>query len=61
MQSDADQLFPVSMAKAVYDAATVPKQMVVLRGYRHEDGHQGPTDEYWTPVVRFMTGARSVE
>ena len=54
MQSDADQLFPVSMAKAVYDAATVPKQMVVLHGYRHEDGHQRPTDDYWAPVVRFL-------
>ena len=59
VQSDSDQLFPVSMAKAVYDAATVPKQMVVLHGYRHEDGHQRPTDDYWAPVVRFMTGARS--
>jgi hypothetical protein len=61
VQSDADQLFPVSMAKAVYDAATVPKQMVVLHGYRHEDGHQRPTDDYWEPVVRFMKGARSGE
>jgi fermentation-respiration switch protein FrsA (DUF1100 family) len=61
VQSDADQLFPVSMARAVYDAATVPKQMVVLHGYRHEDGHLHPTDEYWAPVVRFMTGVRSVE
>ena len=61
MQSDADQLFPVSMAKAVYDAATVPKQMVVLHGYRHEDGHQRPTEEYWAPVVRFVAGARAGE
>ncbi len=61
LQSDADQLFPVSMAKAVYDAATVPKQMVVLHGYRHEDGHLRPTDEYWAPVVRFMTSPRSGE
>ena len=57
VQSDADQLFPVRMARAVFDAATVPKQMVVLHGYRHEDGHQRPTDDYWAPVVRFlMTG-----
>jgi alpha-beta hydrolase superfamily lysophospholipase len=61
LQSDADQLFPLSMAKAVYDAATVPKQMVVLHGYKHEDGHLRPTDEYWAPVVRFMTAARSGE
>ncbi len=61
VQSDSDQLFPVSMARAVYDAATVPKQMVVLHGCRHEDGHLHPTDEYWAPVVRFMTGVRSVE
>ena len=54
MQSDADQLFPVSMAKAVYDAATVPKQMVVLHGYRHEDGHQRPTDAYWAPLIDFL-------
>jgi alpha-beta hydrolase superfamily lysophospholipase len=62
MQSDADQLFPVSMARAVYDAATVPKQMVVLHGYRHEDGHQRPTNDYWAPVIRFLaTGGRSGE
>jgi alpha-beta hydrolase superfamily lysophospholipase len=61
LQSDADQLFPLNMAKAVYDAATVPKQMVVLHGYKHEDGHLRPTDEYWAPVVRFMTAARSGE
>src|SRR5262245_11041412 len=62
LQSDADQLFPLSMAKTVFDAATVPKQMVVLHGYRHEAGHDDPTDEYWTPVVRFLqTGGRSGE
>ena len=62
LQSDADQLFPVEMARTVFDAATVPKQMVVLRGYRHEAGHDAPTDEYWAPVVRFMrVGARSGE
>jgi hypothetical protein len=62
LQSDADHLFPVSMAKAVFDAATVPKEMVVLRGYRHEDGHRRPTDEFWAPVVRFLqTGVRSGE
>ncbi|HUQ82319.1 MAG TPA: alpha/beta fold hydrolase [Gemmatimonadaceae bacterium] len=55
VQSDADQLFPVSMAKAVFDAATVPKEMAVLHGYRHEDGHQRPTDEFWAPVVRFLS------
>jgi alpha-beta hydrolase superfamily lysophospholipase len=61
MQSDSDELFPVSMAKAVYDAATVPKQMVVLHGFTHDAGHARPTDGYWAPVVRFMTGARSIE
>jgi alpha-beta hydrolase superfamily lysophospholipase len=62
LQSDADQLFPVSMAQAVYDAASVPKQIVILRGYRHEAGHDDPTDDYWAPVVRFMrTGVRSGE
>jgi alpha-beta hydrolase superfamily lysophospholipase len=62
MQSDADQLFPVSMARAVYDAATVPKRMVVLRGFKHEAGHHDPADAYWAPVVRFLTGGiRSLE
>ena len=54
LQSDADQLFPLAMARAVYNAATVPKQMVVLHGYRHEDGHRHPTDDYWAPVLRFI-------
>jgi alpha-beta hydrolase superfamily lysophospholipase len=62
LQSDADRLFPVSMAQTVYDAASVPKQIVILRGYRHEAGHDDPTDDYWAPVVRFMrTGVRSGE
>ena len=62
LQSDADQLFPVSMARAVHDAATVPKQLVILRGFDHESGHRNPTDVYWAPVVRFLaTGGRSGE
>ena len=62
LQSDADQLFPVAMAKTVFDAATVPKEMVILRGYRHEAGHDDPTDDYWAPVIRFMrTGVASRE
>jgi alpha-beta hydrolase superfamily lysophospholipase len=55
MQSDADQLFSVRMARAVYDAAAVPKHMVVLRGFRHEDGHQRPTVAYWAPVIEFLS------
>ena len=27
---------------------------VVLRGFTHEAGHDEPTDEYWSPVVRFL-------
>lgn len=62
LQSDADELFPVSMAREVHDAATVPKQLVVLNGFPHEAGHRDPTDAYWAPVVRFLTsGARSGE
>jgi len=62
LQSDADELFPVSMAREVHDAATVPKQLIVLNGFRHEAGHRDPTDAYWAPVVRFLTsGARSGE
>jgi alpha-beta hydrolase superfamily lysophospholipase len=62
LQSDGDELFPVSMARAVHDAATVPKQLVVLRGFRHEAGHRNPTDAYWAPVVRFLRpGGRSGE
>jgi uncharacterized protein len=62
LQSDADELFPVTMARAVHDAATVPKQLVILNGFGHEAGHRDPTDEYWAPVVRFLrSGARAGE
>lgn len=57
LHSDADQLFPVRMARAVHDAATVPKHLVILRGYNHEAGHRNPTTEYWAPVVRFLATA----
>ena len=58
VHSDADRLFPVRMAREVFDAATVPKEMVVLRGYRHEAGHDDPTDDYWVPIVRFLQRGR---
>lgn len=54
LQSDNDELFPVSMARAVHEAATVPKQLVILQGFAHEAGHRNPTERYWAPVVRFL-------
>ena len=62
MQSSADRLFPVEMARRVYEAASEPKELFVLEGYRHEDGHASPAEEYWAPVIRFVkTGTLSRE
>jgi alpha-beta hydrolase superfamily lysophospholipase len=53
VHSDADQLFPLSMPRRIFNAANKPKAFVRLHGYKHEDGHLRPDTTYWGSVMQF--------
>jgi alpha-beta hydrolase superfamily lysophospholipase len=53
LHSTDDQLFAPWMPEAVVDAATVPRSLVFVRGYRHEDGHVRPDSAYWGAAMAF--------
>ena len=52
MHSDRDQLFPLAMARQVYNSGNTPKSFVTLRGYTHEAGHVTPDSTFWAPAIR---------
>jgi len=52
VHSDADQLFPLSMPRRIFNAANQPKAFVRLHGYTHEDGHVRPDTTYWGGVMQ---------
>jgi len=52
--SDADKVNPPSMGQNVFDSAPQPKQLVVLHGFQHNALYRAPSDEWWTPVLRFL-------
>lgn len=52
--SDADETFPVSMARRIFDAAPEPKKFVVQHGLPHDAPVSAPTIELWRPVIEFV-------
>lgn len=58
VHSDADQIFPLSMPRDIYQAANQPKAFIQLRGYTHEDGHVRPDGTYWAGVMTFAQSGR---
>ncbi len=52
--SDADKVNPAAMGHQIFEAAPEPKQLAVLHGFSHNALYQAPTDEWWTPVLRFL-------
>ena len=54
VHSDADRANPLWMGERIYQAAPQPKQLVVLRGLRHNAVYSGPIEQWWAPVVTFI-------
>jgi len=58
VHSDADELFPVAMAQAIFDSATAdPDASVdlhVLHGFAHNDVYLRPNSGYWRPILAFI-------
>ena len=54
IHSDADDLFPVSMAKRVADACNGRGELIVIPGLTHNEPIFIPTKDYWGPVVDWM-------
>ena len=49
VQSDADEMFPVEMARKISNACGC--DLVVARGLRHIEPYVRPTDAYWGPIL----------
>jgi len=54
VHSDADQVIPPSMGDRVFQAASDPKQEVVLHGFGHDALFRAPSEEWWAPVLAFL-------
>jgi alpha-beta hydrolase superfamily lysophospholipase len=53
VHSDADRLFPVSMAKRVAAACGECGELLVINGLSHNEPIFNPTEIYWRPVVEW--------
>jgi pimeloyl-ACP methyl ester carboxylesterase len=60
VHSDADRLFPVSMAERVVAACGERGELVVVRGLSHNAPIFNPTDVYWRPVVEWAMRVKTV-
>ncbi len=54
MHSDADDLFPLPMAKRVADACAKRGELCVVQGLSHNEPIFFPRKLYWQPVVDWM-------
>jgi alpha-beta hydrolase superfamily lysophospholipase len=52
--SDADTVNPIGMGERIFAAAPVPKQMIVVHGFKHNALYQSPSEEWWGPVLEFL-------
>jgi pimeloyl-ACP methyl ester carboxylesterase len=54
VHSDGDRLFPMEMARRIWNACGERGELVVARGLTHNEPYLRPTDAYWGPVVERM-------
>ncbi len=59
VHSDADRLFPVSMAERVAAACGQRSELLVIGGLSHNEPIFNPTEIYWRPVVEWAMGVSS--
>jgi uncharacterized protein len=53
VHSDADRLFPVSMAKRAAEACGERGELLVINGLSHNEPIFNPTEIYWRPIVEW--------
>jgi hypothetical protein len=54
VHSDADGLFPVSMAERVAEACESQGKLIVINGLSHNEPIFAPTAIYWQPIVEWV-------
>jgi alpha-beta hydrolase superfamily lysophospholipase len=54
IHSQDDEVFPSTMAEKIYAAAHEPKQLVLLRGLKHNNTLEGKADAYLSPMLEFL-------
>jgi uncharacterized protein len=55
VHSDADRVNPLWMGERIYQAAPGPKQLVILHGIPHNAAYRGAVQEWWAPVIEFVS------
>ncbi len=57
MHSRDDNLFPIEHAYRLYEAAPCPKELFLMRGYKHDDPALYYKDDYQKYIVKFFDNA----
>lgn len=60
VQSDGDSSHPIEAARLVFQAAIEPKQMAILHGFSHDALYREPSEEWWSPTLRFLQDAKPI-
>ncbi len=56
--SDGDSVVPAAMGGRIFEAASEPKQRLLVHGFRHNALYRHPTMGWWAPVLGFIEGER---
>jgi uncharacterized protein len=54
VHSDADKLFPVSMARRIAEACGMQGELVVIEGVGHAEPYKKPTAKYWGVIAEWV-------
>jgi uncharacterized protein len=58
VRSDADSVVPAAMGGRIFEAASEPKRLLLVHGFRHNALYRTPTMGWWAPVLKFIEGER---
>jgi alpha-beta hydrolase superfamily lysophospholipase len=60
VHSDVDRVNPTAGGLQIFAAANQPKTLSLLHGFNHNALYQGPTEEWWSPVLAFVHAPASL-
>ncbi len=55
VHSDQDKVNPLSEGELIFASAPGPKQLVILHGFSHNAIYRDPSEEWWKPVLSFVS------